>query len=814
MPGTLVMALAGGQADIEFDFVNDSPDVAAYTLRVEGNPVASWAKGVGDDFAVYATPSGNGILRLLLNPPTGTPSGQYPFQVKILSSGMMVGDGPIKLILEVVGVVATSTPDPLPEQNSPLDIPATPAPPASQHPLSNIQPANPAGAGVSNANLAGANLAGSRLPDPNVSAPRPSVPAPPVANNVAATGTGVAGQTSTGAKSVLKNIRGVPTTETTPPLSTGSGTQPAQAVGRSGAASPATPQVATPGAATSQTSTPLATSVAPRDSHEEQFTIVDLLPEDRSSSGDPTPSDANSPPSIPTEPAEIDPPNGKILSLKPGEKLLLRFPFTNNSRATRTYLLNETLASDWRDLVVDKVNLTASGTGELLMRLKPPLNARPGEYPFDVTVGPFGEITEPRMLTLNVLPTPAVKLTAKQNKTTASGGPFSRFLDFSLLVEAAGNSDTAFRLAVKPPEEKEPTTSVGTGPPRYYDTPEWRFLFDRELGDLRAVGSQQAPPVEIRLRVQRKGNWWWSWGLTEQLPLKVEAVPVTDITNGGKAGNVVDLTAKRTKIPVPVPLLALFLCMFFFLLSGSPSDLSVTNAIFNIPGKPEYYVVNPPLKAGSTAAEKSSVPIALSWDASFYATLKVLKIPLESGKVVRGFTLGSGSVEVESDKTNITDFIVDQSFHVERWIGGGGLDVNAHAVHTRSGEPLLVQGATPTTSAPGVQEVTLVVPQRGWKGISLKNGAPASQADLNLRLKLVVDLAPDAPFEMKQKIVTSTLHPQESTTANEFLFRRREGVQASDATAQMVVICSDADHPLLKINLRSTPLDPSKEGGR
>ena len=118
---------------------------------------------------------------------------------------------------------------------------------------------------------------------------------------------------------------------------------------------------------------------------------------------------------------------------------------------------DRSLPDDWITLVQDQVNLTRNGQGDVSLRLSPPLNAEPGDYPFAVTLGPQGGILTPRSLTLTVQATPAVKLTTKEKSVKI--GPIGSFADFHLTAESAGNADTAFRVAVQPP----PSDSDGSG---------------------------------------------------------------------------------------------------------------------------------------------------------------------------------------------------------------------------------------------------------------------------------------------------------------------------------------------------------------
>ena len=281
----------------------------------------------------------------------------------------------------------------------------------------------------------------------------------------------------------------------------------------------------------------------------------------------------------PREPSALEPADGACLTLRPGETLLLRFAFTNDGPRERTYILDEdgSLSPDWITLVKDQVNLTRNGRGEVSLRLKPPLDARPGDYPFSVTVGPQGDVLTSRLLTLAVAATPAVTLTAEAAQVRI--GPFGTYADFPLSVESVGNADTAFRVAVKaPPVKQGEETRDSRGAETVYETPQWRYLFDREADTLRSAGAGRAPrPVALRFRLQRRGAWWFGFQETHEVTLV--AVPVTDPANGGKGGNSVELTAiRRRPLPFPIAFALLLLIPLFLLLVVKASFLGVTNA--------------------------------------------------------------------------------------------------------------------------------------------------------------------------------------------------------------------------------------------
>src|SRR5579875_2620625 len=109
-PGTVLEAPAGGQAEAEFEFYNDSPEVASFFLEVEGIPL-EWTSGAGAAFQAYAAASGGGQLRLTLNPPLMATVGEYDFKVRVISGGMpMASDIPLVLRVDFPPEGATEIP--------------------------------------------------------------------------------------------------------------------------------------------------------------------------------------------------------------------------------------------------------------------------------------------------------------------------------------------------------------------------------------------------------------------------------------------------------------------------------------------------------------------------------------------------------------------------------------------------------------------------------------------------------------------------------------------------------------------------------
>ncbi len=351
------------------------------------------------------------------------------------------------------------------------------------------------------------------------------------------------------------------------------------------------------------------------------------------------------------EPSVQEPQDGSSLTLCPGETLLLRFAFTNDGPRERTYILDEdgSLSPDWVTLVKDQVNLTRNGRGEVSLRLKPPLDAQPGDYPFAVTVGPQGDALTSRLLTLAVAATPAVKLIA--GETRVKIGPFGTFADFPLSAESVGNADTAFRIAVKAPPVKQGEEVKNTrGSETVYETPQWRYLFDREIDTLRSAGAGRAPrPISLRFRLQRRGAWWL--GLHESHTVTVAAVPVTDGANGGKPENFVELTAVRRRLlPFPAPFALLLLIPLLLLIVVKASYLGVTNAYA---ANSVYYVLGTPGTSGPMIAK-------LRWEAPFFAFVNVSAT--QNGETEVHWLRHGG----DEDKVTDTGYGLEKTYEVTR----------------------------------------------------------------------------------------------------------------------------------------------------
>ncbi len=504
----------------------------------------------------------------------------------------------------------------------------------------------------------------------------------------------------------------------------------------------------------------------------------------------------------------LNPKDGATLSLRPGETFLLRFTLTNDSRRERTYLIEEdrSLAIDWIKLVQDQVNVTHNGSGELWARLQPPINAEPGDYPFAVRIGPQGGVLTPTDLVLQVLPTPAVRLSCRH--PVVSVGPFGRAVDFELALESAGNADTAYRVSVKDPLVVDAADGKQHVNRDLYETPQWRYLFDKELDNLTSAADRPPAPRPIRLRLWRKGVWWL--GLRESHRVKVAAVPVTDVTNGGKEGNTVEVSAVRWRLlPIPgfvtVPLCFLVLT----LLTSGAQDVRVTNGLKS---EAIWYVLTPREENPREGEEPGKTAAHLSWQAPWYALLKMDASEVGKPPEDRGFVRGSfsGPVRVES-------YGNDETYSIHPFLAGSAEQVSVRFVPVKTNNRLqLSQGnlgsetvLPRTTGDDTVGEervpiragsVTLPV-GRSWTTLNIANTTKRSGSGALSVVLHVVKLPEPTQFETLNLKPSYNLDPEQTSGA----IKIRSVGSGSDSLQELVFATTDAQNQLLHVKLETRP---------
>ncbi|MEO7719460.1 MAG: hypothetical protein ABIY70_24930 [Capsulimonas sp.] len=776
--GTILTVPAGGRIEAEWDFVNDSPDVAGFHLQADGLPSEDWVSGTGEPCSTWAAASGSGCIRLALAPPREAAPGDYPFRVSVISGGASVGAGVVSLILRVTPALALEEPETVVAEPEPTIEVGTAVPavePSIEHRVvapETVVETSPVSTPLVPKKTPKTKVAPVKAaPEPVAVAPvvEPQVIAPPIAEpqvvEYPPDEDSEAPTVQSWTPAIVPEVKPPPVTEPMKPV------PPKPPVAEPIVSAPPKPPVV-------ETVTPPPPPPSRPEPVEDQLPVIDYDPNPRRNN-EPEPEEEEE--QAPAEPSIVDPTDGTVISLCPGESRWVRFTFINDSAQERTYILDEDRSLDlgWISLVQDQVNLTRNGRGEVSIRLTPPKNAEPGDYPFLVTVGLQGGTLTPVSLTLSVLATPAVRLAAKMASVTV--GPVGCDVNFPLTVDSAGNADTAFRIAVKSPEARTNSTEPA-GPEFIYETAQWRYLFDRELDTLRSPASGRAPqPVSIRLKLRRRGIWWF--GFREAHQVRVSAAPVTDPLNGGKPGNTVDLTATRWRLlPFPWFVMVPIVLMLMLYLSGGASSLEVPGAYQDEAG--QYWVATP-------AGEKKD--LTLKWTA---APLALLRLTGRNGDtpILSAVKAGSGAY---SDQVTVSsqDRKVTNNYRISRWIGGGDRDAVVSFIFTRGDTPLLVTDAVTHQPLTGT-DLNLVVPASGYARLDLRNMSPQST---RIDWWLTKGLHDTSAFQFSYIKNSGSI---EQGGVEHLLIKRRPTAEAG-AADRIVFVTTDATRPVVTVNLTS-----------
>ncbi len=355
-------------------------------------------------------------------------------------------------------------------------------------------------------------------------------------------------------------------------------------------------------------------------------------------------------PEEPPEPAKTGPPTepfrvygeeyreGDVLAVKPGDTLLLRFRFENTAQRRRVYVLqnDETLPRGWLELVQDQVSIAARGSDEVSARIRVPANASPDQNPYlvQISTGLSGEPLKPRTFQLEVQSVATVALTTPAQVVKI--GPVGRTVTFPFEVTNRGNTATSFRIAVKDPQSEADAEGARR---ELYETPTWRYLFDKETDKVESQGTRQAPPKAVSLKVVRKGIWWF--GFKETHGARVVAVPVTDPTNSANGGNALDITAVRWRLsPLPLFLTLPLLLLLMFVMGSGATDLKVGNAYYADTGdaRRTAYVYDPGQEPeGGGAKTDVSVAAEFQWKANL---VSVQRLTAKHGETVETSEVG------------------------------------------------------------------------------------------------------------------------------------------------------------------------------
>jgi len=420
-----------------------------------------------------------------------------------------------------------------------------------------------------------------------------------------------------------------------------------------------------------------------------------------------------------------NPKEGTSIYARPGEKVLVRFSIKNEQSGVRTYVIQEdrALPSDWIALVQDQVNITPGGSGDVSVMLTPPLNAQPATYPFTVAYGILGQPLAPTYLQLVVQAAPSIKLKAKAT-TTRVWVPFARALDFNFTIESQGNADTAYRISVKDPLADRDDQGRPKGPDDLYETPTWRYIFDRELDTLSSPSANRAPtPEQHRMKLIRKGIWWFGW--IEKHKMTVMARPVTDPANGGKGENVVELLGKRWRLfPAPAFIVIPLLLLLFIMVGSGATNLRVTNADTDDQGI--YYVVG-------TKPDDSSLTVDMAWDSPFYAVLKGKKVENDQAVPLSNM---SHTAAIDTEKIDGYGQAQKVSYEIGSkfsWVGRrvdvrfvplktvGRMELKDDGGHVISSTPIASDAIGESKVPVHGQETTIIVPKGGSYHLNFTN---------------------------------------------------------------------------------------------
>ncbi len=789
-PRSVLEVEAGSAVALALDFSNEAPNPQGFYLEIDGLPAADWSTGVGPTSMVVTAALGAGTLKATLQPPVRAAAAEYALTVRIIADGSVLDPpGDIALTLRVL-----PGPEPPEEEVSPEaarileEVAAEEA--ATQATLETAFETSSSAPAVEVPAVEPA--VSTPVPPP---APEPARPTEPVETPTVAEPPAVSPQPDIGpqvqpAPQTPAATSPAPETPASPPRPTqrsASAAQPRPAAPPRPAKPPAAPK-------------PTAPSPPPR-KPDEDMPVIDL-----GATRPHVEEEEEEEPAI-AERSVVDPKEGTVISLKPGETTLVRFSFRNEQRSTRTYVIDEdrSLEPGWLVLVQDQVNINANGTGEVSVRLAPPITAQPGSYPFVVRVGPLGATLTPCSLVLEVQPTPAVKLTTKQDLVKV--GPFGRAVDFGLIVESAGNADTSFRISVKDQTVETDEQGRPKGPDDLYETPLWRYLFDKEFETLESKAIGRPPnPIPLRLRMLRKGIWWF--GFKEQHQARVKAVPVTDPTNGGKTENSVLLTAIRWRLlPIPGFLAWPLAIVLFLLLASGASNMRVTNA-YSVGSS--YYVLQMRDDNWTEGKPPVNMTAKLRWSAPWYALLR-LKASEENRTETHYFVHGGydDTIQVEEygDKRR-------RSYEVGSLLRPGGDPIQVRFVPLRTDMKLLLtigpsaapvdeyerdesigEDKTPLKT----REVIIDVPRDGSTRINFSN-----LTDRNRGLKILVHPV-TVPSQFRVENFTlndsSQINPGETLTAK-VTFTGTAPPDGSNVEEDWQFVTTDATHQVLHVRLR------------
>lgn len=431
--------------------------------------------------------------------------------------------------------------------------------------------------------------------------------------------------------------------------------------------------------------------------------------------------------------------DGEVFTVAPGQTLLVRLTVQNEGAFTRNYVLedDQLLPVNWLDLRQYDISLDRNALGELRFRLTPPANAEPGAYPFGVRFGPSDAARRVRQFTLLIPALPAVRVSSEKPAITSPFGT-GHETEFALQVVSVGNADTAFRIGVV----AAGVAQAGANPDALYlyESAQWRYLFDREIEEVRVPENRQAArPETVRFRMARKGIWWLGW--REKHQVTVAATPVMTgaqipgeaATPGSAPGGETTLTLHRWRVlPFPAFVTVPLVLLLLPILGGGARDIVVENGVQGtaVPSSDTatenlYYVLQNQPVTVDPAKPAKQMTADLGWTASAGAWLSLWtdkSRTLASGPFVRGY----------ADTTSVPEYGVTRNYTVgSLWSRQSvtarflPLRTNALQIIVRQGKQVL---SPKTFNAPGGIDGggrEYVLPRTGGPAtVSLRNGYP------------------------------------------------------------------------------------------
>ncbi len=768
--GSEVEVEAGEGLTLAFDVANESPEIISYHIAAEELPT-EW---IAEAPVLDAAPGSNERVKVVVRPFVNAMDGVYPMRLSILADGSSYAN--VSLNLRVLPPPPGAILQPPP----PVVVPVA-APPVA--PVYDLEPEP-----VEPVNIVESGFVPPSEPIAPVAIPEPFAPTPVIEPLVEATDdapaealvekpkrrpaspkpapvTSPVAETAPTVVEVAPPVtpsRVVPT-QVTPPVAPPINTTPAPVVTPRVTPVQTAPPVQIPPVVTPQPAPPrpqhqpVAPPVVAQSRPQPQPVTpprpaaapLPLTPEplpvtDEFSNYSYRPSTQDAEIDEPDEPNAIvagtkDGNDGDVFTVAPGQTLLVRITVQNDGTYARNYVLedDQLLDQNWLDLRQYDINLDRNALGELRFRLTPPTDAEPGAYPFGVRFGPSDASRRVKQFTLLIPALPLVELKAEKTEQSVLSLAVKPGIgtEFPLQVVSTGNADTSFRVGVVAAGGQTAASDPDT--PYLYETDKWRYEFDRELEEVRVPENHQAArPEPVRLRVARKGVWWW--GFKEAHEITVAATPVMGAapTSGGeaapRASSQATVTLKRWRpIPFPAVFLIPLLLILLPIFGGGARDVVVENGVQGTGSLASgdsstsgnlYYVLQNGAVTVDPAKPPKDITADLAWSATagswlYLATDK--SKTLASGPFLRGFT----------DTASVSEYGLTRTYTVGSPLSRQSVTVRYLPLRTNNLGIVVRQNNKPVTAkvfdVPGGTEKggrEYVLAKTGAATLSLTNG--------------------------------------------------------------------------------------------